>query len=190
MSREELKRLYETEMVIDFPPSELKPLSAMYRLMDAGRYEPLRAAQDGETVGYAMLWQPGLLDYLAVLRGRRDSGLGGAILRALMEAYGSIFGEAEAPEAGDAAQRETRERRLAFYLRNGMRLLDYDCALFGVHYRCLYAGPETDDRKIQALHRSVYASSFSPEHMARYIQLPLKPGEPVRPAPEWMEETC
>ena len=67
-------------------------------------------------------------------------------------------------------------------------MLDYLCALFGVRFHCLYRGPETDDRKVEALHRSVYAGYFSPAHMERYIQLPLRPGETVKPAPEWVEE--
>ena len=79
-------------------------------------------------------------------------------------------------------------RRVAFYERNGFRVLDYDTALFGVHFKSLYLGPETDDRKVEALHRSVYADYFSPKHMERYIQLPLRPGEAVRSAPAWLEE--
>lgn len=68
------------------------------------------------------------------------------------------------------------------------RVLDYECALFGVRFKCLYRGPEGDDRKVEALHRGVYAGYFSPAHRSRYIQLPLRPGEEIHPAPEWMEE--
>ena len=67
-------------------------------------------------------------------------------------------------------------------------MLNYECALFGVHFHCLYRGPEQEDGKVQELHRGVYAGYFSPEHMARYIQLPLAPGEPIHPAPRWVEE--
>ena len=194
LSKEELAALYENEMTIDFPKSELKPLAAMLRLMDMGRYDPLRATEGGEPVGYAMLWLPegragALLEYLGVLRGKRNGGLGTAILGLLVERYGQIFGEAEAP-GPDAppAENDLRRRRIAFYERNGFRVLDYQCALFGVRFHCLYRGPETDDRRVEALHRGVYAGYFSPAHMERYIQLPLKPGEAVKPAPEWVEE--
>ena len=96
--------------------------------------------------------------------------------------------EAEAPTSDDPAENDLRRRRIAFYERNGFRVLDYECALFGVHFNCLYLGPETDDRKVEALHCSVYADYFSPEHMARYIQLPLHPGEAIQPSPAWVEE--
>ena len=42
-------------------------------------------------------------------------------------------------------------------------------------------------RKIEKLHRSVYAGYFSPAHMARYVQLPLRPGEKINPAPAWVD---
>lgn len=193
LNKEELCRLYEAEMVFDFPKSELKPVRSMLRLMDMGLYEPLLVEEDGQAVGYAMVWLPrsrqgALLEYFGVLRGKRNGGLGTRILAALAQRYGQIFGEAEALDSGDPAENDLRRRRIGFYLRNGFRVLDYECALFGVHFQCLYMGPETDDRKIEALHRGVYADYFSPEHMAKYIQLPLRPGEAITPAPEWLEE--
>lgn len=193
LNKEELGELYRQEMRVDFPRSELKPLRAMLRLMDMGCYDPLLVTEEGQPVGYAMVWLPpnrqgALLEYLGVLRGKRSGGLGARILTLLSDRYGQIFGEAEKPNAPDPAENDLRRRRIAFYERNGFRVLDYECALFGVHFNCLYRGPETDDRAVEALHRSVYACYFSPEHMARYIQLPLRPGEPVHPAPAWLEE--
>ena len=193
LNKEELTKLYNAELVFDFPKSELKPVRGMHRLMDMGIYEPMLVLENGEAIGYAMVWLPpsregALLEYFGVLRGKRNAGLGTAILHLLAEKYGQIFGEAEAPTSDDPAENDLRRRRIGFYLRNGLRLLDYDCALFSVHFNCLYLGPETDDRKIEALHRSVYATYFSPEHMEKYIQLPLRPGEAIHPAPEWVEE--
>ena len=194
LNKEELASLYQSEMTVDFPHAELKPLSAMLRLMDLGRYDPLLVSEDGEAVGYALVWLSqdragALLEYFGVLRGLRNGGLGTKILELLAERYGQIFGEAEAPgPEASPEENDLRRRRIAFYERNGFRVLDYQCALFGVRFHCLYRGPEADDRKVEALHRGVYAGYFSPAHMERYIQLPLRPGEAVRPAPEWVEE--
>lgn len=193
LSEEELTRLYNGEMVFDFPKAELKPVRSMLRLMDMGVYDSLLVLEDGEAVGYAMVWLPadrsgGLLEYFGVLRGKRNGGLGGKILTLLAERYGQIFGEAEAPDSDDPEENDLRRRRIAFYQRNGFRVLDYECALFGVHFLCLYRGPEQDDRKIERLHRSVYAGYFSPAHMARYVQLPLGPGEKINPVPVWLEK--
>ena len=97
LDKEELTALYRNEMTADFPRSELKPLAAMLRLMDMGRYDPLAAIDGGETVGYAMMWLPqdrtgALLEYLGVLRGRRNGGLGGQILELLAARYGQPCG--------------------------------------------------------------------------------------------------
>lgn len=193
LNERELSALYREEMVYDFPKSELKPLEAMLRLLEMGQYDPLVVTENGERVGYAMMWLPksrqgALLEYLGVLRGKRNAGLGARILPLLAQRYGQLFGEAEAPTSQDEAENHLRRRRIGFYERNGFRVLDYECALFGVHFKCLYRGHQTDDRAVEQLHRSVYADYFSPQHMERYIQLPLKPGEEIHPAPAWTEE--
>ena len=193
LDKGELAAIYRDELTADFPKAELKPLTAMLRLMDLGRYEPLLAVENGQAVGYAMVWLAGerqgaLLEYLGVFRGKRSGGLGAAILNLLAERYGQLFGETEKPDADDPAENDLRRRRIGFYQRNGFRVLDYECALFGVRFHCIYRGPETDDRKVEALHRSVYAGYFSAGLMERFIQLPLGPGEKVRPAPGWVEE--
>jgi len=193
LNKEGLTALYHNELVHDFPRSELKPLKAMLAMLDKENFDPLLVEEDGKTVGYAVAWKPvggqgALLEYFGVLRGLRNTGLGSRILDALTQRYSQIFGEAEAPTDEDPAVNDLRRRRIAFYERNGFRVLDYECALFGVHYNCLYRGPETDDRVVEQLHRSVYAGWFSPKHMEQYVQLPLRPGEAIHPAPEWTEE--
>lgn len=193
LDREGLERLYHKELERVFSDSERRPLGAMLRLLEMGRYEALLAIEEGEPIGYAMLWlseapDSALLEYLGVLRGKRNGGAGSQILTLLGERYQQLFGEAEAPDTGDPEEDDLRRRRIGFYLRNGFRVLDYMCALFGVRFHCLYRGPELDDRKVQKLHRRVYSDYFSHDHMERYIQLPLVPDEPVHPAPRWMEE--
>ena len=193
LSKEELTTLYQHDMVVDFPKSELKPLKGMLSLMDQGAYDPLLVTEGGEAVGYAMVWLPtdrkgALLEYFGVLRGKRNNGLGSRILDLLTERYGQLFGEAEAPVSVDPEENDLRRRRIAFYERNGFRVLDYECALFGVHFNCLYRGPEQDDRVVEEMHRGVYAGYFSAGHMEQFIQLPLHPGEEIHSAPEWMEE--
>ena len=193
LDREGLERLYHEELEQVFSDSERRPLRAMLRLREAGRYEALLATEGDTPVGYAMLWlseAPGsaLLEYLGVLRRRRNAGAGSQILTLLKERYFQLFGEAEAPDTGDPAEDDLRRRRIGFYVRNGFRVLDYMCALFGVRFYCLYRGPETDDNRVLELHRKVYSDYFSQAHMQRYIQLPLAPGEEVHPAPSWLEE--
>lgn len=193
LNKTELADLYRTDLVRDFPKTELKPLRAMLSLMDRGKYDPLAVTEGESIIGYAMVWLPverkgALLEYFGVRPQYRSGGLGGRVLDLLAERYGQLFGEAEALDDPDPAVNDLRRRRLGFYQRSGFRVLDYECALFGVRFNCLYRGGETDDRAVEAMHRGVYADYFSPAHMERFIQLPLGPGEAVKPAPEWTEE--
>ena len=58
LNKDELTAVYQNEMVADFPKAELKPLSAMLRLMDLGRYDPLLVKEGVKPIGYALAWRP------------------------------------------------------------------------------------------------------------------------------------
>ena len=193
----ELTRLYNTELVNAFPPSELKPLKSMLNLMAQDRYEALGLYDEDGLHGYALTWlEPGipfaLLDYFGTLEGQRGTGLGTTMLDLLAHHYRDyrgIFGEAEGAFSSAPAEKALQERRLAFYRRNGFRYGGYDCALFGVHYRTLIRG----DRDVTAeelldAHQRIYQSGIPPKAYERFIQIPLHEGEEVRVPTEWKEE--
>lgn len=195
LNRAELAALYADELAHTFPPAELKPLAAMEQMMDRGCYHPLGLWENGAVVSYMLLWtdraaQYALVDYLGTTPSRRGGGLGAEFLRSAFETfpqYKCFLVEAEAPTSGDETTDALRRRRLDFYLRSGLRQLNYDCALFGVHYRCLAHGDISDSEALR-VHQTIYTQQFSPAHLERFIQLPLKPGEAVKPALEWEEE--
>jgi len=193
----QLRELYLGEMKKAFPPDELKPLKAMEGLRAQGKYDALGLFEGEELLGYAMLWlEPGipfaLLDYLGVIDGKRSRGLGSDLLKLLGEHYAhyrGIFGEAEAPENGAPEGEPLRRRRLEFYHRNGFRYGGYDCALFGVHYQTLILGEQdVTPQELLRVHQDIYGN-YMPEHIyRRFIQLPLHPGEAVKPAGDWIED--
>ena len=197
LTSRQLIDLYNSEMKRAFPPDELKPLKAMEGLREQGRYDVLGLWEGEQLLGYAMMWlEPGcafaLLDYLGIMDGHRDRGLGSTLLALLKEHYAhyrAIFGEAEAPENGAPEGEPLRRRRLEFYHRNGFRYGGYDCALFGVHYQTLILGGEdvTPEQLLQ-VHQDIYRG-YMPSHIyGRFIQLPLLPGQAVKPAGEWIED--
>ena len=187
----QLRRIYETDMKESFPPAELKPLSAIEGMWQAGKYKPWCLFDDDDSlVGLGFLWmgKPGwaLLDYLCVSPGWRNDGFGSEILRLLpqVEPGAVIFGEAEEPShAPDPAM---AERRLGFYLRNGLRVAGYDTDVFGVHYKTLdLADREVLDEELMEAHRYVYQSSFTPEKYARHVVIPRDPALPPIPQIPW-----
>ena len=187
----QLRQIYETDMKESFPPAELKPLSAIERMWQEGKYKPWCLFDDDDSlIGLGFLWmgRPGwaLLDYLCVSPGWRNDGFGSEILRLLPQAEPGtvIFGEAEEPShAPDPAM---AERRLGFYLRNGLRIAGYDTDVFGVHYKTLYlADREVGDEELMEAHRYVYQSSFTAEKYARQVIIPRDPALPPVPQIPW-----
>ena len=80
-------------------------------------------------------------------------------------------------------------RRLDFYQRCGATVLNYDCALFGVHFKTLCISPRhSSEQKILQKHREIYLHHFGQERYDRFIQIPLLPGEAPFPITDWTEE--
>ncbi len=197
MNPEELRAAYGRDLVEAFPPAELKPLSVMERMREQGIYDPLGLFDGaGEPIGYILLWKHPdgryiLIDYLCVPAGRRNGGIGGKLLAMVRGRYPSdtvFIGETEAP-TGDPAADALILRRMEFYRRNGAAFLGYDCALFGVHFKTIcWAERLPVEDEILRCHQEIYLRQFGPERYRRYIQLPLAPGEALRPLCDWTEK--
>lgn len=197
MNSDDLRIAYETDLTEAFPPSELKPLSAMEDLRAKGLYDPLCLLdEDGTILGYALLWRHRdgryiLIDYLCVPSSMRNRGIGARLFAAMWEHYpsGTVFiWESEAP-TGDSTQDEMILRRLGFYERCGGTILSYDCALFGVHFKDLaLASPMPPEDEILRKHQEIYRAQFSPERYAQFIQIPLAPGEKPYEITDWTED--
>lgn len=194
---EELKRAYETDLKEAFPPSELKPLSAMEKMRAKGIYDPLCLFDDGGApMGYMLLWKHPegkyiLMDYLCVPARLRGVGVGGRLIEMVRERYPAdavFIGESEAP-TGDPAADEIILRRLGFYRRSGAVTLGYDTALFGVHFKTIcWARTLPEEAEILRKHQEIYLRQFGREKYDRFIQIPLLPGEKPRPVTDWTEE--
>ena len=196
MTPEELERAYRTDLTEAFPPSELKPLGAMEAMRRQGVYEPLCLRDGtGDVLGYVLLWKHEdgryvLVDYLCVPAGKRNGGTGGMLLReaiARSPKDTAFIGETEAP-TGNPDRDALILRRLGFYARNGAKTLGYDSALFGVRFKTIcWADPMPEEGEILRKHQEIYLRQFDREKYDRFIQIPLRPGEQVKPVTEWTE---
>ena len=176
-----LHLVYREHLTPDFPPAERKPLSAMEKLLSAGRYEPWGLYRGEELMAYALLWRDPeggfvLLDYLGVCRDKpKGQGIGTVMVAHLMGQYRHVSGilvEAEA-EGDDASPEENglRARRLAFYRRLGFRELGYVARIFGVRYAMLLYGDRTGEEAMEA-HQRLYHYEFSPWLYDGFIHIP------------------
>lgn len=131
-------------MLKDFPASERKPLSMIMKGVRKGTYECLGFREGKALLGYAFFHKTGknyLFDYLAVVPGKRNQGIGGAFLKELTSYYkrvGSVIGEVEDPDCAETEEeRILQKRRYEFYMRNGYVDTGIRVHLFGVHYRVI-----------------------------------------------------
>ena len=189
----EIGEAYEKVFREAFPPEELKPLFVMEKMSAEGQYDILGLYKGGESLGYICCWLDMpfvLIDYLCVDCRFRNCGLGAEMLRLIREFYPEttvFIGEAEAP-TGDSAADAIIRRRLDFYKRCGAETLGYDCALFGVHYKCIvWNKGGFDEEEILRRHDGFYRRNFTPKMYASAIQLPLKEGEKPFSRRDWDE---
>ena len=182
MSRDILRGIYEEHLVHDFPPAERKPLRAMEKLMDAGRYQGhVLCREPGRPLAYALLWSDPeggyvLLDYLALCQGQpHGAGLGSNLLRLLKltcRHHRGVLVEAEAEEADLEPEENIRRlRRLEFYRQSGFRDLGYQARIFGVRYAMLFWGQGEEDEVMEA-HQRLYHFEFNPWLYRKFVKIP------------------
>ena len=56
MNDAEIRLLYTFQMTRDFPPSELKSLTAIMNLRERGEYDVLEARENGRFIAYALVY--------------------------------------------------------------------------------------------------------------------------------------
>lgn len=141
MNEAEIAELYESSMRRDFPPSELKSLSAILNMLRRDSYDVLGAYEENLLLAYALMYRPkagriALIDYLAVEPDSRNRGVGSMLLRQLREYYREstdvLMIECERPKA--APDEAEARKRIRFYSQSGAKLTSARILLFGVEY--------------------------------------------------------
>lgn len=142
----EIKTIYDTHMQEAFPQSELRPYKNIEHLFECGHYVCYGLYEDEKLLAYAYFSRTrdrhyALLDYYAVVNGLRGGGIGSrffALLREEMQALDGILLEVESVESTELAdEKALRERRIAFYKRNGCAMTRAKCLLYGVDFNIM-----------------------------------------------------
>ena len=142
---EQIREIYAERIPKDFAPDEIKPLSRIEEALSNGRYSCYGAFEGDQIVAYAFFVINGgyaLLDYLAVREDLRGSGTGSGFLHGmatgLLCRFESVLLESEDPDFAETdEERETMERRLRFYRKNGLTETGVISTVWHVHYRVL-----------------------------------------------------
>lgn len=167
LSIEEMRKVYNEHMTKDFPDNERKPFSMIEKGMKKGTYECPGFFEGDELKGYSVFVKSErayLFDYLAVIDGSRNSGIGADFLKKLFkhfEGENRVIGEVEDYELeSDAEKRALQKRRYDFYIRNGYVDTGVKVKLFSVDYRILEMdkGKRYSWEEISKLYKGIYKS--------------------------------
>ncbi len=182
------EKLYEEHLVRDFPEDEVKPFSVIEDAMREGHYLVYAALLDGETAGYAFLEtgerkgkKIALLDYFAVVSGKRNQGIGSRIMKDLtsgkMEFNCMLVESERVTEDLDEEQKRERLRRIAFYERAGAKKSGVYTYLYGVFYDIMVIAGDKEKINTQEayamtdyMYRKMYPPYWFPELARIYTE--------------------
>lgn len=147
LNLDEIREIYDEYMHEAFPPSELRPYSSMEMLYNKNCY-PCYGIYDenGSLCAYAYFsctenGRYALLDYFAVLKNLRGTGIGSKtfpLLRKEMQDRDGLLLEVESVESAETEEEvNIRRRRIAFYERCGCKMTKTKSFLYGVDFNML-----------------------------------------------------
>ncbi len=178
LTKDEMYNIYHTHLIKDFPAGEVKPWKSIVAGMERkqyfayGMYEQDELQVYGFAI-YSKAYQTVLLDYLAVVEGKRSKGYGSAFLTQFQELLAKeqiqLILEVENPDyAPDEKHKEYMNTRIRFYERNRMHVSNVSCNFYDNEYRILYAGELMQDtvlqQKVYAVYCDFFGETFIREH--------------------------
>ena len=175
LSLPQIRAVYRERMTRDFPPDELKPLAMIEKALARDEYVCYGAVSGGSILAYAYfvkLKENGkpyaLFDYFAVRRDTRDRGVGSRFLQALIAGplrdMDCVLLEVDDPACAQTPEEsEIRDRRLSFYLRNGLRDADAKATVFGVQFKILTLplGSAVSRQEVRKKYAALYRALLS-----------------------------
>ncbi|MGO3733102.1 MAG: GNAT family N-acetyltransferase [Vagococcus sp.] len=169
-SLEELKDIYDTHMVLDFPKNELRSFKQIATLFEKKRYACFLYKEDNQLIGYALfVWKKEsvvLLDYFAVISQMRGMGYGSKMMEATSEMSEGrlLLLECESPsKALNHVDKCVQEKRIAFYERNGCKHTGVEVEIADVHYVLMtQENSELDEKELRASLAEIYLSIHPP----------------------------
>lgn len=181
-SQKDIESIYNNHIINDFPPDEVKPLKRILLLCEKNLYFVYGIYEEEKLISYAFIsGAPNcdyvLLDYLAVVSGRRGIGIGSRAMKLLKEEIcktkTGILLESENPDfAHDEKDKKTRERRIKFYQNCGFELTKMQSCLFGVEYKIMvYANKTPSTLSVTHAITDLYQSLIAEKHLKENVKL-------------------
>ena len=174
-----IEKIYENHLVFDFPKDEVKPLATIINGFDKGVYNAYGLYDGNQLLAYAFFIidkKCRLLDYFAVVRGKRGGGIGSHFLNMLKAELKPVCElviiESENPDtAQNESQKITRLRRIDFYLKNGLIDTKSRAKVFGVEYKILSLPLSHTAKFTPQIYLSIYKNLLTKELFEENIKV-------------------
>ena len=130
----ENKKYFEKLYTSAFPLEERIDIQTLYKLNRQNLIEILILKNDDTNLGLAVIYLNEaihLLSYFAIDTRYRGLGLGSRALYLLKESYDDLIIEIESTQIKSADDFALRNRRKAFYIKNGFEVIDARVDYFG-----------------------------------------------------------
>lgn len=157
----QVKHIYNQYIIYDFPVNERRPLNKIINLINDNKYIIYVLFKDNTIIGYAFLYgydNRYICDYFAIVKGYRNNHYGSYFLKELLKIFkqSQIYFEVEKP---DEPNKAIKEKRIQFYLNNGVLLNPIHVRLYYVDYIIL-SNVHISIKDIQQLYYDLYDSFF------------------------------
>lgn len=169
----EIRQIYRLYLTHDFPLNERKPLRMIKAALKRGEYRCFGAKDSEGLKAYAFfvcIQNEGenlfLFDYLAVIKEYRGTGIGSHVLQLLshtitQEAEHTLLEVDDPIFSKDSENRAVRERRLHFYLKNGLHDTCVRARVYGADYMILelpgkeWSSPDQAKESYETLYHAI-----------------------------------
>ncbi len=176
---EEGRKVYNTLMVNDFPQNELKPYEKMLSMLEDNRYYMYGVFEGEEFLGYAYVVNEKrlfMLDYFAIVKEQRGSGVGskalGLLKEKLKEVADVLLIESENPlHAENEKEKKTQENRLSFYLKNGCVDTGVKTNAFYAEYNIMAIINTSEEVDIKDAYSKIYFATLSKDSYDKFIKI-------------------
>lgn len=185
LTLEEGKYIYESRMVKDFLPCELKPWQRIETLVAQGEYDMVGMFEQEAMVayGYFSKIEGGtylLLDYFAVKEEQRGNGIGSLFLSEICTIYPKVKGVLVEVEdmhkAENLEEKRQRSNRVHFYEKAGLKLYPVFAKVYDAHYQLMFmkgCGQFPDTRELEKLYISLYEVLLGKEKMRKHMEIQI-----------------
>lgn len=154
-----------------FPPEEYLAPAELVKMARSDNFDFLALLDGEQFAGFMVVMLYGDMAYLfflAIDKNSRGKGYGGRAIETLKAQYPDKTHtvDFEMPD-DDAPNKQQREKRRSFYLRNGYRETGLFLSYLGVDYEVFCMGERFDEETFKAMLKTIQVEGFDPKYFTK-----------------------